>query len=58
VNREEWDKTYTEMNAKAEIWSAGIAGFFFFILPVFLLESQCTLLVTSYNPLDGSKAKN
>lgn len=37
MNRDEWDKTYTEMNAKAEVWGAGIAVFFFFIVPVFLL---------------------
>jgi hypothetical protein len=26
MNREEWDKTYTEQNAKAEMFGAGIAG--------------------------------
>lgn len=25
MDRREWDQTYTEMNAKAEMWGAGIA---------------------------------
>ena len=26
MNKDEWDKTYTEQNAKAEMFGAGIAG--------------------------------
>jgi len=39
VNRDEWDKSYTERNAKAEMWGASIAGIFFFIVPLFLILS-------------------
>jgi hypothetical protein len=37
MDRHEWNKTYTEMNAKAEVWGAGIAALFFIIVPVILL---------------------
>ena len=36
MNREDWDKTYTERNAKAEMWGAGIAGIFF-LFPIILI---------------------
>ena len=38
MNREEWDNTYSERNAKAEMWGAGIAGLFFLIVLLLILS--------------------
>lgn len=39
MNKDEWDRTYTESNAKAEMWGASIAGILFLIIPLFLILS-------------------
>ncbi len=39
MDKDNWDKSYTERNAKAEMWGAGIAGIFFLIVPLFLILS-------------------
>jgi hypothetical protein len=31
MNKDDWDKSYTERNAKAEMWGAGLAGLFVLI---------------------------
>lgn len=36
MDKKDWDKTYTEMNAKGEMWGAGIAGILF-LFPVILI---------------------
>lgn len=42
MNKDEWDNTYTERNAKAEMWGAVFAGFFFLI--------PCFLILAIWNP--------
>ena len=42
MNKDEWDKSYTERNAKAEMWGAGFAGIFFLIF--------CFLILATWNP--------
>ena len=37
MNKDEWDKTYTEQNAKAEMFGAGIAGLLMLVPVVGLL---------------------
>jgi len=36
MDKKDWDKTYTEMNAKAEMWGAGVAGILF-LFPIILV---------------------
>ncbi len=38
MNKDEWDKSYTERNAKAEMWGSGLAGLFV-LIPVFAFLS-------------------
>ena len=42
MKKDDWDKTYTERNAKAEMWGAGFAGIFFLI--------PCFLILAIWNP--------
>lgn len=35
MNKDEWDKSYTERNAKAEMWGGALAGMIFILVPVF-----------------------
>ena len=38
MNKDEWDKSYTERNAKAEMWGSGLAVLFV-LIPVFAFLS-------------------
>ena len=38
MNKDEWEKSYTERNAKAEMWGSGLAVLFV-LIPVFAFLS-------------------